>query len=416
MGISFHNKIYNDQQEFDLPDDKSGMIALTSDIPASINTGNLVFVDSVSDLPDPVGGVITLGDGITYFFTTAVDLNGSRIVAGQNTTLLGGSSENCSISSTGLDSSTALITSGYSMPCRNITFTHGKAINLNANGVTGAALDWFGVNFLNCETIGTIANYNNCIFSDCGVLNSSNWTFDGTISTVGFSQCILDGRSGQTTITIPSSATITRRFRIIYSAAIALSGETAINVSTSASIPVEGYILDTVTFSGGGTYTAGVLYTDNKSLFVNCKGINNSSEIAQYYMQNNATATVITVNVPTKVLGTTTASSINQKFSHSNNRATYTGAITRDFKVTIVASVTSGNTHQVGLYVAKNGTILTESETYATTSGAGRAENIVVQTILQLAQNDYVEAYVENETSSTNVTAEFLSVIVEALN
>ena len=416
MGISFADKLYNDGQSFDLPDDKSGMIALISDIPDAINSGNLVLVNQVSDLPEAVSGVITLAAGVTYFFTTNVDLEGARIVAGDNTTIIGGSSENCSIFSTGLSAGSALITSVYSLPIRNITLKHDYAINLNASGNANAALDWAGVNFLDCATVGTIANYNNCIFSDCGVLNSANWTFDGTINTLGFSQCIFDGKAGQTIISVPATATISRRFRIIYSACVALSGETAINVNTSASIPVEGYILDTVNFSGGGTYTAGVQFNDNKSLFVNCKGVSNSAEVAQYTMQDNATATTITVNTPTKIAGTTTAASINQKFTHSDNRVTYTGAIVRDFQVTAVASCTSGNTHQVGFYVVKNGIIITESETYITTSGSGRAENVIVQTVVQLQQNDYIEIWTENETSSTNITVQFLNVIVKSLN
>lgn len=381
-----------------------------------LDSGDIVFVSSVSDLPTASGGVITLADNITYFFTTEVDLLGSRFVCGVNTTILGASSENCSIKSTGL-TGTALITSVYSLPIRNITIEADVALNLDGDGTT-TALDWFGVNFTDCATVGTIKDYSNFIMADSAFLNSGNLTFDGTIGTVGFSQCLFDVNGTNTAFILPSTLTISRRFRIIYSSFVVGTGQTALNVNTSATIPTEGYILDTVNFAGGGTYNTGVQYTDNKALFVNCKGINNSDSIANYYMSDNATVTnVITVATPLKIAGTTTANSINQKFTHTNNRATYTGAINRNFKVTATVSVTSASANdQIGFYIAKNGTVITESEMYVTTNASARAESVTIQTITSLITNDYVETWVENDTDASDVTVTFLNVIIEPLN
>lgn len=381
-----------------------------------LDSGDIVFVSSVSDLPTASGGVITLADNITYFFTTEVDLLGSRFVCGLNTTILGASSENCRIKSTGL-TGTALITSVYSLPIRNITIEADVALNLDGDGTT-TALDWFGVNFTDCATVGTIKDYSNFIMADSAFLNSGGLTFDGTIGTVGFSQCLFDVNGTNTAFILPSTLTISRRFRIIYSSFVVTSGQTALNVNASATIPTEGYILDTVNFAGGGTYNTGVQYDDNKALFVNCKGINNSDSIANYYMSDNATVTnVITVATPLKIAGTTTANSINQKFTHTNNRATYTGAINRNFKVTATVSVTSASANdQIGFYIAKNGTVLTESEMYVTTNASARAESVTIQTITSLITNDYVETWVENDTDASDVTVTFLNVIIEPLN
>lgn len=375
-----------------------------------------VIVDSTAKLPQPVSGVITLEDNTTYFFTTTIDLLGSRLVCGQNTVILGGSSENCRIKSTGL-TGTALITSQWSLPIRSIAFEADIVFALDANGNANQALDWFGVNVIDSNTVGTIANYNNFISTDGAFLNTQGLTFDGSIGTIGFSQNIFDCKAGGTSIIIPSTATITRRFRIIYSAFIALSGETGINVSTSATIPIEGYILDTVNFSGGGTYTTGVPYTDNKALFSNNRGINNSAEISYYTMTANATATTIAnAGVAVKVAGTTISQAVTQKFTNTNNRATYTGAISRAFSISAVLSCTSGNNNQIGIYIAVNGTIATETEVYITTGGTGRAEAGKVQGIFQLNTDNYIEIFVENSTGANNITVTDLSVIVEALS
>ena len=363
-----------------------------------------VFVFSKLDLPTPVSGVITLANNYTYFITKTIDLTGDRIVAGVNSVIIGGSSENCILKSTGLSSSTALITSVYSLPIRNITITHGTALNLDGDGTT-TALDWFGVNFTDCATVGTIKDYTNFVMSDSAFLNSGNLTFDGTIGTIGMSNCLFDCATTSTALILPSTLTVSRRFRVIYSSFIALSGETAISVDASAAISSERYILDTVNFSGGGTYTSGVSYTDNKALFVNCVGITNTSTKGFMYMLNNTTDTAIGVanaNVWVKATGTTT-SGTNSKFTHTTNRLTYNGAFTNSFLITLNATVRSAGTSQsISIGVAKNGTIITESEGIVRTATANVEHGGSTQAVLEMVANDYVELYVRN-TSSTDI-------------
>lgn len=363
-----------------------------------------VFVFSKLDLPTPVSGVITLADNYTYFITKTIDLTGDRLVGGVNSVIIGGSSENCILKSTGLSSSTALISSVYSLPIRNITITHGTALNLDGDGTT-TALDWFGVNFTDCATVGTIKDYTNFVMSDSAFLNSGNLTFDGTIGTIGMSNCLFDCASTSTALILPATLTVSRRFRIIYSSFVVLSGETAISVDASATISSERYILDTVNFSGGGTYTSGVTYTDNKALFVNCVGITNTSTKGFMYMLNNTTDTTIgvaNVNTWVKATGTTT-SGTNSKFTHTTNRLTYNGAFTNSFLVTVNATVRSGGTNQlISIGVAKNGTTVPESEGIIRTTTSNVEHGGSTQAVVELVANDYVELYVRN-TSSTDI-------------
>lgn len=383
----------------------------------SLYQGTLVYVVTKSDLPAAVAGVISLLDDVTYFFTAVVDLTGDRLEGGQNTTLIGGSSENCGILSTGLSASTALITSNWSLPIRNIKIEHATGVNLDATGNANQAIDWFGVNFVNCTTSsGTIKAYTNFIMADSALLNSAGFIFDGSTGTVGFAGCLFDLASGSTGVTIPSTATITRRFRIVYSSFVVGAGETGINVSTSASIPVEGYILSWVNFSGAGTYTTGVLSTDNKALFSECRGVANTASVGSAWMINNATATTIASTVTYyKILGTTTAGSENQRFNHTNNRLTYVGALSGAFKVTAVLSASSGNNQLLIFRIAKNGTTIAESESQVTTSGSGRSENIKSICVTGLVTNDYIEIFVQNSTATNNVTVSELNFIVEPL-
>ncbi len=276
MPIDIRSKFINSEMTTDVE-----LASAIADVDAKLPFPNMIFVNSKSDFPAAVSGVITLAANVTYFITTTVDLTGDRLVAGQNTTIIGGSSENCFLISTGLSASTALLSSAWSLPMRSLSITHGTALNLDATGNANQAIDWFGVNFTNCATVGLIKNYNNFIMTDCALLSSANMTFDGTISTIGFDQCLFSGIAGQTTLNFPSTLTVSRRIRVIYSSFIAFGGATAIFVDPAVTFTAgaESYILITINFSGGATYTGGIDYTSNLALFQNCKGITNTASI-----------------------------------------------------------------------------------------------------------------------------------------
>lgn len=373
------------------------------------------FYNKNKDNVDSDNLTITLTDNATYFITDNVDLFGYRLVGGQNTTIIGGSSENCRIKSTGLNASTALISSAWSLPMRNITIEHDTAINLDATANANQALDWFGVNFTDCAIIGTIKNYNNFVMTDSAFLNSQGLTFDGTFGTIAFGNTLFDNRTSGTMITLPATATITRRFRIIYSSFVCLSGETGINVNASATISDERYILDTVNFSGGGTYLTGVTDTSNKALFVACVGITNTNVNGQLYMQNNATVTTVaSANVFYKVLGTTTASADNQKYLHSNNRLTNDAIIPRKFLIQCNLSFTSGNNNvcQFGFYDSVLAVVRTPSKTKTTANGSGRAENVTFNCVVTHKQGDYLEIHAANTTGTNNITVTDMNFVV----
>lgn len=407
------DSIYLDDATSDVPK-KISYSDFTSSISTSIATGNIIFVTTKSDLPTAVSGVITLAANKTYFFTTTVDLTGDRLVCGANATILGGSSENCVIKSTGLSSSTALITSVYSLPIRNITITHGTALNLNGDGVT-TALDWAGVNFTNCQNVGTIKNYSNVIWIDSAFLNSGGLIFDGTIGTIGFISCLFDNYSASTAISILSTCTISRRFRMVYSSFITLSGETSINMNSSVTISDERYILDNVNFGGGGTYLSGLDYTSNKTLLKENVGITNTAVNGQLYMQGNTTTTTVTAtNTFYKILGTTTASADNSKYTHSNNRLTNGASISRKYLIQCSLSFTagSGDVCQFGFYDSKLGAVRTPSKTKATANASGRAENIFMSCVVSHSTGDYLEIHCANLSSTTNILVSDLNFVI----
>lgn len=380
---------------------------------------NINFIYSVNDFTDAVSSVITLEDNITYFICKEVDLNGSRLVCGQNTTIIGGSSENCSLTSTGLGATDYLISSDYTLPIRDITIkdvTYGVGINIGGGAAQPIALDWTGVNFSGClfnVVCGTIDNF---IFSKGAILDGGKIVFSGTVGTIGIDNSIFVGNgSGESLIELTSSCVISRRFRIIYSSFVATSSTVAIDVNASATVPTESYILDTVNFSGGGTYLTGVTHTSNKALFINSKGITNTAVNGQLYMQGNATSTTITVqNTFYKVAGTTTASSDNAKFSHSNNRLTCDAVISRKYLIQCTLSFTSGNANvcEFGFYDSQLSAVRTPSRTKSTANSSGRAENVTFGCVLNMKANDYLEIHCTNTSGTTAITVDQMNFVI----
>ena len=382
---------------------------------SGLSARDIVFVASKSNLPAASSGVITLEDNVTYWFTGTVDLLGDRIVCGQNSVIIGSSSENGRIKSTGLTD--ALITSEWTLPMRHITLEATKILDLDANGNANQALDWYGVNFVNTSDIGTIANYSNFVASSMAFLSASGLVLDGTFGTIGLADSLFQASSG-TIVKLASTATITRRIRFSYSAVVSIGSTVGLDVSTSATIPDEGYILDTVSFSGGGTNIAGIDYTLDQALFVNNRGVTNTAVSTSYYMSGNATATTITTaSVAVKVAGTTTESSVTQKFDNTtSNKALYASSLPRNFLVSAVGSLTAGNNNQISVYIAKNGATTAEAKVVVTANSAGRFEDFKVQSLISLSETEYVEVFVANESGTSNITVSDLNLIAVSVS
>ena len=374
---------------------------------------NSAQIQSVEDFTKKNSTSVFLEDNKTYIIEGEVDLNGLNIVAGRNVSIFGYGPENCILKSTGLE--TAFINSACNIQIQNVTISAKIALNLDASTNPGSAIDWFKVNFLNCETIGTVKSYDNFIGLVLGFLNSDGLSFDGTIGTIGIESSIFTGTGNGVSVILPASLTITRRIRIIYSAFVVFGSQIGIKYE-GATIPNEGFILDTVNFSGGGVYLDGITESNNKSLISNTKGVDNSANIGQLIIEGNAVPTVITKNVYTKGEGASIAGPYVEKFVHASGRLQYEGALTGYFKITTVISLFSGNNNVIGIRIAKNG-IVNESVTQkTTTSGAGRSENVVFSDIESLSPGDFVEIYITNQTASNNVTVENLNMIIERLN
>lgn len=394
-----------------------GFIANLPEVPKEF-----VYVDKLNKLPKPVGNVITLKSNTTYFGVNDLDWLGNRIVIPDGTcAILGTSSENCIWTSTGLPIGQAFITCNYTLPIRHITFDSIDTC-FNFDGTANVmALDWTGVNVTNCPNLGAFVNFDNFIINKCAFASSKGLIIDDSFDSLVIVDSLLsaDGLAGSL-LTIPATAISNRRIRIQDSSVI-ISGDTnGFDVSDSATIGAERYILKEVNFTNAGStgsILVGADYLSNKAAFTGCAGIINSAKFANYYVSNNALATTIAaIGTPVKINAATTLNPLTQKFTHTNNRATYIGGLSGFFKVVATLSVTSTSPNdQLGFYIANNGVVIDESEMYVTTNNNNRAESVTIIAITELDPNDFLEVFGENNTAIRDFTVTFLNVIIESI-
>lgn len=375
-----------------------------------------IFVDSLEKLPTPISSVITLLDNYTYYFVNNLDLVGNRLVSGNNTTILGASSENCSITSTGLGVGIALLTSVYTTPVRHITFKSvDTAFDFNGLGNT-MALDWTGVNVKDVPNVGGLKNFTNFIYTKGAFLNSKGMSIDGTFGTFAIETSLLqgDGLAGDL-VTIESTAVCSIRFRIDKSSVVAFGSTNGIDVKVGSTIPDESFILDNVNFSGGGAYVNGLDESSKESLFIKCNPITNTFVNGQLYMQNNPTDTIISaISTFYKVLGTTTPSADNSRFLHSNNRLTCDAVIDRKYLIQCNLSFSSGNNKECefGFYDSKLSAIRTPSRTKSTSNGGGKGENVSFMCVVDFVKDDYLEMWCANNTDTANINVTELNFVI----
>lgn len=129
-------------------------------------------------------------------------------------------------------------------------------------------------------------------------------------------------------------------------------------------------------------------------------------------LANTVATVIVSVSQFVKVLGTTTAVTLNG-FAHSNNRLTYTGSERRMFWVDVNASVQSASNNRVlGFALYKNGILVSGSRIITRTEGNNSRAMPGISVPVMLAQGDYIEVWGTNDTNASNFTVNEMQVVV----
>jgi hypothetical protein len=369
---------------------------------------NFVLVKSASDFPAPISGVINLVAGTLYeingtvTMTNKINLNGCEIQGqdGNNDQLVyTGAGELFTGANTGTLQSLVL------------TATSGSVFNINAGGAFVSLLVrncfFIGSNsigtiqgvggYLYFENIGYYLNTNGVTFQNDNYvyMNNSTWDYSNSNTYEKF---------------VGTFGTI----QIISGSFLASSTNSAIGMDISGITSLASGSLKASMSLGTGTYVIG---TFSNVWEVESYGLNTQKDdvaSGNLYISTPVTTTFSAANTPTKVLGTTTSVSLFRVTSPSNNRLTYTGQKTRRFSaICSLTAMTSSSNISYSFYIAKNGTVLPESEQTIKISNNTDQQSTAISCTVQLAPNDYIEVWAEDNTNTTNLTVQTLNLAIK---
>jgi hypothetical protein len=284
--------------------------------------------------------------------------------------------------------------------------------------VNGAALDWQLVNFTGEGRALEASNIINFIGNTMALLAGDGFYFSGAADTIGIAASFFQPSvAGGCALCAEATLSVSRRLRFDHTAFVANAGTTSLSVQSTNIAPSEGYVLEVCNFGGPGTYLDGLDYIDDKSRFLENRGIQNSTRAGEIYWSGNATATTIAATSTfVKAAGTSTASPLNQRFGHTvDGRLTYISALVETFIATATLTLSAGNANEIEVAFYLNGTTQLGPSQTVTANSAGRVENVFIQTIFSLSQNDYVEVWVANTSATTDITVVALDMIVRQI-
>lgn len=162
-------------------------------------------------------------------------------------------------------------------------------------------------------------------------------------------------------------------------------------------------------FKNNALFNVGTVDYSAEASDVEDLGITSKFTGGMVHMQGNATATVIaTQNVAVKILGTTIGVELVEfDLDSANNRLRYIGKA--PIKVLVLASINVIKVTGVPdfkWYIAKNDVVATRSCIKRTMTN----NNVVavIQDIVDLVENDYIESWTENDTGTENILVEDL--------
>lgn len=247
---------------------------------------------------------------------------------------------------------------------------------------------------------GTITGFDVQSVKQCFTSAANGFTFDGTTNKVFVSQSPFYGITGSA-VTLASSlvasvADIVTSFFKFDSPGVGITAESGYTVGEGI---IRGSLID-----GSAVPLSGLSPSDLNWKMTTNSGISDSRIVGGFFLNTSQETVISAANTPVKVSGLTTGISLNQRFTSSNNRLTFTGKTPTVALVNANFAVASGNNTNLTFYVAKNGSIISESTTPIRVSTGGDERFGASSCLTSLVENDYIEIWVENNDNTANLT------------
>ncbi|RXK60457.1 hypothetical protein ESA94_08285 [Lacibacter luteus] len=371
---------------------------------------NYVLVQSVSDFPAPVSGIITLAAGTTYeingtiYLTSKINLNGCYLV--------GMDANNDKLIYT--PGSGELFTGTKGGTVKTLTLaaitTGAKLFNLDMGATENLV---FRDNVVaSCKDVGLVKGGYIVFFSVVNYSGNINGITYQDVSNLLLDNTAWFATNSNTYEKLVGSFTMIEK----------LGGfSNAVSTNSAVGLDVSGVttISDAATFKNTAMMGTGTRVNGSFSgkWEVECPGITTEKDdvaTGNLYLTSTASTTFSGTNVPTKVLGTTTSAGLFRVSTSGNNRLIYDGIKTRRFSVVASVSVTSTSANKYfSFYIYKNGVKLPESEQAMRLSTGVDKGSLTITCTVQLTTNDYIEVWAANTSDNSSMTVETMNIAIK---
>lgn len=370
---------------------------------------NVVIVNTMSDFPAAVAGVITLADNTAYLVSANLTTsNRFEVITSGSAKIYGGSPLISSLTYSGSD---AMFTGSLaSFHLEDITidcpsgdlfdFVGSGAEELHIQNVHVTSVDTIGVIHL-MEEVYIWDSYFADIITDGASFGVG--TFD--ILSVRFSEFYLNGGDAFDLQTAVFNHGVEFYANVCN---ITSGGYFIVGAISSANIAANSRgIVSGTRINGVSTWTSGIARNDIRWDFqLNDLGVNTTPG-SRLTMTGNATPTTIAVaSTPVRIAGTWANRRSDQTFTNNSSTGTITYYRESPRSYPVYASVTiepvSGTNKKLRLSLYVNGSPVAGASISAVIN-AGTPKNLVVPITQYLQENDYLELFVSNETDTVNI-------------
>lgn len=374
-------------------------------------------VNSISDFPAPVAGVITLEDNCNYVLGDNISTS-NRFEAGDGSSLTSFNFFGPSLTYTG--TGTMLSGTDKNFNLNNIRLSAPSGTVFNFTDTVGGTVN-FNMRLViidACQSLGSFSNLRSFIQTSCSVFSVANGlSFSGSSWQIISFTRFTNFTSSASYIGIDLGTAVTASFEatnLFYQSTVA--GAKGIKgAASSANIASGGSgVVTSCVFSNNMTPLDTITAEDVRWSFAANEGVQDTRRDCLLSMKNNATNTVITAaNTPVKIAGTYTVERASFFTGDTTGRATFNGETDAVVPVfaTISSETVSGGDKNITFYLAKNGSVITASG-QSNTVKLSVTGNTTLMWQLSLAQNDYLELWVENNDDTVDVLVKDVSFVI----
>lgn len=372
---------------------------------------NTVFFSSEDVLPAAVAGVVTLVGKKIYQLTGDFSMS-NRLVLGDGTHLTGGNAFSHTLTYTGAGTFITGIDVDTNVSEIKLDSPNGQVFDISET-VGGAKITLLTtVNVVSCAKFGTFDDGLSLVIQGCACLNADDGvTVSGTSWTIhSFTKfALISAQPDFTGIDLGSSLTTDFEADNLVFVSPAASPSTAVGIKGLANGGnlVAGAIgtITNSTFAGGITPLEGVDEDDVRwSLKGNSANVEDTMPDALISLSGNAVTTTVSGGNPALIAGVWVEQRASHFITDANGRITYIGERPLVVPINIIATIepASGTNKDLELYIALNGTEITETKMIRRTD-SGNPGVISTMWQIKMEQNDFIEGFTANASDDVAV-------------